>query len=496
MNRYLGLVTVALILSSCTAPPAAAPPAAPANGSTARPEAGVGVSAPDVIKAGGQVLVPDIRMVGGRPYLWSEDGARLVFQTETGLWEMKPDGSEVQSLAGGPGHRELVGWWDGGVVYLERQPGEIAVGVGRPGRDPQVIATVGTAQQDGPNFQVWHYLSGTRLFLAVDGRAFTRVDLATGQVTDLADQPPAIHRSLFAVSPDHRYLAYKRHDRGDALRILDLDTGTTRPTGQEAHVQALAPWSPAGDRWAVRAAEPGSGLPVVVGANHVEGATHLDVGDVKGNVRHLHPPERLQLVSGPHWSPDGRWLAVAAGIVRGMATGEPADVRATAVWLVNPESGEWWKLGDLGAGYLAGWHPDGRHLLVEVAGDRMEQWRVADGARQTLPHPWNPDGEARLPDGRFLYVNGETVYLQSEGKPPVPLMGGAGYKWAPSGRGDHAAAIVKAEGEAPKLVVVPLPEAPAAAPSRRRSGRAATSLTSGWSRAGCAGSSGKRPPAA
>lgn len=475
MKHVAGLMLALLLLAGCTAPKALPGTTPPPEQS--RPQAeqislqGSPVlppppDAPTTLRDGGQVLVTGL-VVSGRPYLWSPDGSRVAFQDEGGIWALGPEGGEAEPVAAGPGYRELVGWTEeAGLVYLEVRPEGLAVAVGRPGLQPEVVAILTEDKVGAPGRPLWRHLAGSRLVLAAENLPVWIIDLAAGSVQTLTQSPLPVHFGDLAVAPDGRMLAFKLANRDDPVRLLNLDNGTLlAPEDDGSHLPGVA-WAPAtgtgsaGNLWAVRAAAPGSGLPAAVGANMVEGATRIVVGDAAGGVRRLEPPEPLELVAGPLWSPDGRRLAVTAGVVQGMEPGQPAGFRPTGVWLAEVESGRWQKLGNLPAGWVAGWHPDGTNLLVQLDGTRVERWPVDGGAAPAEPHAWLPGAAAPVPDGGFVYLSPEPairVMLERGETEPVPVLGGAGHKSELTVRGGYAAVMVWPDGERPKLALTRLP---------------------------------------
>lgn len=469
-RRYLVAV---LLLVGCTSPQTlpANPGQPPAElvGPPGTPVTPPLPTAPAVVRRGGQVRVADLG-AGAPSYLWSPDGSRVAFQDNGGLWTLSPDGQQYERLADGSKHRDLVGWTEaGGLVYLEATPDGLAVAVGQPGSEPRVVTVLAEEQVGAPGRRpLWRHLAGSRLVVAAEGLPVWHIDVASGAVRMLSETPLPVHRGNFAVSPDGRTLAFKLSNRGDHVRLLDLESGAVVATDNDgAHLPGVA-WAPAGSGaagsvWAVRGAAAGSGLPVAVGANAGEGATHLVVGDASGRVRRLEPPEPLQLIAGPMWSRDGRWLAVTAGVVRGMRAGQPSEFRPTGVWLVEVESGRWQRLGDLTEGWVAGWHPAGRHLLVQAGDNRMESWPLDGGPARKEPHPWwhaGTETAVLLEDG-YIYLTAETnahrVMLVRGEAGPVEILGGEGFKSQLTIRGDHMAVVDQQAGARPALVLIHLP---------------------------------------
>lgn len=461
------VLTIALLLlvgcASTAAPGNSEPPAPLLPPSDALAPKGSPIlppppDSPSLARSGGQVVVSGIATVG-RPYLWSPRGDRIAFQDDGGVWALSPDGEVAEPVAAGAKYRELVGWTEeGGLVYLEALPEGLAVAVGRPGQPPREVAVLTDAQAGAPGRPLWRHLAGNRLVVAAEGLPVWHINVETGSVRMLTERSLPVHYGWFAVSPDGNTLAFKVANRADPVRLLNLESGTLlEPAEDEAHLSGLG-WAPghAGDMWAVRAAAPGSGLPAAVGANAVEGATHLVVGDSSGRLRRLEPPEPLQLTAGPFWSPDGRWIAVAAGVARGTEGGKPSEFRHSGVWLVAVESGEWRRLGGLSDGWVAGWHPDGRRLLVHADGARVESWPTEGGAAQAAPYPWRPSAAEPLPDGGFVYLSLDPeprVLLQHGDSAPVPVVDGPGHKEQLTVRGDYAAVVVWVGGDRPRLVL-------------------------------------------
>lgn len=119
----LGLLLVGLLLAGCSVQTTGQgnkqpqPPEEMAQGTTALTP----VSSPDtpsvIARFDNRVEVSNPK-TGTRWYIWSPDFSLLAYQTDTGIWAISPDGSVTQHLVKGQGKRDLVGWWDSGVVYL------------------------------------------------------------------------------------------------------------------------------------------------------------------------------------------------------------------------------------------------------------------------------------------------------------------------------------------------------------------------------------------
>lgn len=421
---------VVLALAGCGGPQAAPPDASP----RALPGGTAAETAPGPVRPAVTVTDGTVEVAGVQPDgpLWTPDGSRVVCLTADGLWAVNPDGGGLEPWVAAPAPRRLSGWAGGDLIYLEQRGSRTAVMRLRPGESPTLMATV-----DG-ELPWWQDLTGSRLTLAWGLQKPRQVDLATGKVAELGDEPVLLPNGRQVLSPDKRHLAYMEPFTVAPVRVLDLETGAVARTEGEAHSYEIG-WSPAGDRWAVLAAEPKEGV------QRYDVLTHLDLGDPDGQVTHLRPPEPLQLIEGPFWSPDGRRLAVSAWHVpRGSGR---------QMWLVDAGTGRW-TAGPVSMGGLSGWQPDGAHLLV--GGPHYLAQVPADGGpMETLPLATArtplPDGSAlyftEARDGRFLLVR------ERSGQEPATLWEGG---WSDSiAVHDRNAAFITRE-EHPRLIIVTL----------------------------------------
>lgn len=397
-------------------------------------------------------------LLPGAPYvyLWSAGDRLVAYKRENGIWAIRPDGREVYHLVQGNGRRELAGWWEQQLVYLEQRGERLAVGLAAPGQAPVEVAQVARPDRE-PAWPV-HRLYDSNLYLLFDGRLPAWVSLATGEVTDLGGELTPARNGTYQFSPDGRHLAFHQRFTPDPVRLVDLARGTAVRVEGEAHLGSVA-WAPDGSRWAVLAAEPGSGLPAEQPDGTAEGATHLDLGDPAGQVRHLHPPEPLKLLDGPWWSPDGRQLAVTAE--ERPATDPRGYDRVTAVWVVTPETNRWSRAGGLELAWVQGWHPDGGHLIVMkgAMGPAFGRLPVAGGRPEYLQVPPPSQAPEHL-DYRLLVLTDHpqpTAYLPGSDGGLRPVAAGHWTMDHLTRRGGYAAWIEYGpQSPLPSLVISPL----------------------------------------
>jgi len=412
--------------------------------------------------------VPGALAIAGvrHSYLWHASGNRIALVAESALWSIRPDGSDPALMAHLAGDPLLVGPYADGIVYLEQHPGVTTAYLARPTIPPRQVARMehgaGVAA-----YPVWATIWHDNLLLVVEGHRPQLIDLTSGEVRALGEGPIPVRDGDLAFSAQEGVLAYKLANRGDAVRLLRMD-GTVLQPGSEAQLAPIA-WSPSGDRWAVRAVEPGRGLPAPVGANLEEGGTHLAVGDASGRLEEFRPPEPLVLVAGPWWSPDGTWLAVVSGTV----ASEPGDTAPEApaaparLWVVDVEDGRWRDLGPLPEGAITtGFHPATSSLVVhDPAGAAL--WPVDGGEPQPLTPPWAVgENPAALEDGSLLFLSADAraLYLQRPGAAPRLLVDSPEPMGALTAAGNHAALLRYGDGAAADLLLVPLPGAEPPAP--------------------------------
>jgi|GEM_PF-5176991 len=463
LKRTLHLALIAtLLLAGCATPPegsAPTPTPAPTPPPTeqqrpspvALPEQPPSIPGAPAIEQHGEVL-----LVRGlwQSALWYAGGRRIAVTNDSGLWSLSPSGEPVELLAPAGSERSLIGPHADGLVYVERQPGALVAYFARPGQEPMQVGTVQGEGLGQPGYPFWGTMAGSRLILAIEGMRARALDLETGKTAELGDEAIPVQWGELALSPNHRHLAYTTYNRADEVRILDLATGMVfRPT-DEAHLPGVT-WDSAGTRWAVRAAEPDSGLPVAVGANMVEGATHLDLGDVKGALQHLTPPHPLTLVEGPWWSADGQYLAVVAGDITRLEA-------PRTLWLVDLTESRWRSHGRLPQGAVVGGFVPQEPAVAVRTPTGLLLWPASGDDPQAVDQPWliGANSPTLLASGSLLYLSdepepriiyqrpgGEAVDLVTEPGPKGPLLVGSNY----------GAVTIYRDGPVHDLLLFPLP---------------------------------------
>lgn len=122
-------------------------------------------------------------------YLWSLDLRWVTFQTRDGLWAVSPDGTTEHLLQEGDRSRQLAGWWDGNLVFVDYGTGDgtAAISVARPGEQSRIITQLkgtvrnlelATAVSD-PHLGIW---DGSTRSLQIDLRTGERKEMDTGPV--------------------------------------------------------------------------------------------------------------------------------------------------------------------------------------------------------------------------------------------------------------------------------------------------------------------------
>ncbi len=378
-----------------------------------------------VLRSDGRWEVPGLKH-GPTYYIWSPDRKWIGFHLSSGVWAVSADGRTEHLLAGGEYWRELVGWWQGGLVYLEHRDGDVVVGLGRPGQEARKIATLPLKRAANDLFISRYAIYGDELALFPGDWAPLRVNLGTGAVQDLGGASMPGRCAPPGPSPDQRYLLFINGCEYDAVRVVDLQTWTVRKVSGEGYPFG-AVWSPVENRWAALAGAPGTG-----DTTQETFADHLDIGDEQGQVvRHLKPPEPLKLKGAPYWSADGRSLAVVAEAVPA-SDGRGRDA-ITEVWAVTPATGVWRKVATLQFVHLQGWHPSGKYLVVwkimgSAAPPTIGTMDAETGSVTWVPMPTMELRDATRLDERLLVVAGSrrdaAVYQERPGLPPLALAPG------------------------------------------------------------------------
>jgi hypothetical protein len=137
VRRLLLVVLLLVLVTGCALrpPSVTAPPP-----DEARPASAAPASAGVVRRGDGWAAVG--LKYGPVWYMWSPDTAWVAFNTAMGLWAVSADGRTEHLLAPGDAWRELAGWWQGALVFLEHREGGSLVAVARPGEPMREIATV------------------------------------------------------------------------------------------------------------------------------------------------------------------------------------------------------------------------------------------------------------------------------------------------------------------------------------------------------------------
>jgi hypothetical protein len=340
-------------------------------------------------------------------YMWSPDTAWVAFNTPRGLWAVSGDGRTEHLLAPDDVWRELAGWWQGALVFLEHREGGSVVAVARPGEPMREVATVRGPLRPENMFVGMLALYDRYLALFPRGEAPLRVDLVSNSVEQLPGFEVPVRCGYVAPSLGGRYLLVSDMCNPAPARLIDLETWTLR---EAATTIAGGTWSPVDECWA--------GL--------ADG--YLAVGDTSGQFRRVPTPHPMKLRQGPVWSADGRHLALME------ETGPSPDgnprYAPSAIWTVSLETGQWRRLAEVTSTQVVGWHPSGRYLVIlEMVGAGTAHFGLLppDGGKiEWLPQrPMDKEYATRV-DEQLLVVStwsadfSTTLYRKVAGK-VIPL---------------------------------------------------------------------------
>lgn len=449
VQRMVAALMICLLLAACGRP--AAEDGRPQS-TACQPLSGV-ETAPEGVSIAG------VRAAGPAPFAWSESGSSVAFQRDDGIGIVGASGQEGVLLPAKGEAPVLLGWWRDQVLFLEIVEESLHVLLGAQDCATKLVAEFPFDGTPHPLLEA--RLTGDTLVLIGRGPLLAAIQLESGQTRALPGELAVSLSQQMGLSADGRYLATKMGNRADPVSVIDLETGEVHAAADEAHVGVMS-WAPGARQWAVRASDPDAGLPVSVGANHVEGATHLVIGQPDGQTRALLPPTALTLVAGPYWAPNGVSIAVAAGTARGPTDGATAELYATEIWAVEPATGRWHKVGalapdgggDAGRGWLWGWQ-DESHLLVQEGG-HLYRWQIETGKREPIME--NAVEIHAQPNGNLLVVAGarqETLYLVKPGAAPNVILSGSGGKFRPAMANGHIAVLTAASDGRVSLAILP-----------------------------------------
>lgn len=421
MRRLLLVVLTVVLVTGCTLRPPSvpAPPAVDAPPSVGPPRTGAPAvepePAPEAPVSAGVVRRGDGWAVVGLKhapvwYMWSPDTAWVAFNTPRGLWAVSADGREEHLLAPGDVWRELAGWWQEALVFLEHREGGSVVAVARPGEPMPEIATVRGPLRPGYMFVGMTALYGRYLALFPPGEAALRVDLASGSVERLPGFEVPERCGHVAPSPGGRHLLISDTCEPAPARLIDLETWTVR---EVTTAVTGGTWSPVDERWA--------GL--------ADG--YLAVGDSNGQVRQVPTPHSAKWRQGTVWSADGQHLALMEET--GPSPNGNPRYAACAIWTVSLETGQWRRVAEVTSTQVVGWHPSGQYLVIlEMVGAGTAHFGLLPPDGGTIewlpPLPMDKEYAAQVEE-RLLVVStwgayyGTTLYQEVAGR-VIPLRTG------------------------------------------------------------------------
>lgn len=332
-------------------------------------------------------------------YMWSPDTAWVAFNAPRGLWAVSGDGRTEHLLAPGDVRRELAGWWQGALVFLEHRESGSVVAVARPGEPMREVATVpGTVD----SFMGMSALYDRYLALFPRGEAALRVDLVSGSVEQLQGFEVTTRCGFVTPSLSGRYLLATDTCEPIPVRLIDMENWAVREVGTTAMGGI---WSPVDERWAVL----------------TDG--YLAVGDTSGQFRQVPTPHPMTRQQGPVWSADGQHLALVEET--GPSPNGNPRYAAAAIWTVSLETGQWRRLAAVASTRLVGWHPSSRYLvIVEMVGAATAHFGLlptGGGEIEWLPQRPMDEEYATQVDEQLLVVSawdasyGITLYREVAG---------------------------------------------------------------------------------
>lgn len=407
--RRLLLMVLLVLVSGCTARPPSVtePPSAKAK-LASPPSASAGV----VRRGDGWAVVGLKHALVW--YMWSPDTSWVAFNTPRGMWAVSADGRTEHLLAPGDAWRELAGWWQGALVFLEHREGGSMVAVARPGEPMREVAIVRGPMRPEHMFVGVSALYGRYLALFPPGEVALRVDLDSGSVEQLPGFEVPVRCGYFAPSLGGRHLLASDMCEAAPVRLIDLENWTVREAGSLAMGGAMGGiWSPVAERWA--------GL--------ADG--YLAVGDPSGQFRKVPTPHPMKHRQGPVWSADGQHLALMEET--GPSPNGNPRYAACAIWTVSLETGQWRQLAEVASTHVLGWHPSDRYLVIqEMVGAGTAHFGLLSPEGGTIEWlsqlPTDSEYATRV-DERLLVVAtwgldyGTTLYREVAGR-MIPLRAG------------------------------------------------------------------------
>jgi hypothetical protein len=304
-------------------------------------------------------------------YMWSPDQKWISANLTSGLWVISPDAATERLIAAGRTWREIVGWWQGAVVYLEYQQESLNLMTARPDEPARTVTKLPIPFAPADPFTGNYTIYGDAAVLFPSGHLPIKVNLRDGATQSLGTEPLPKRCLSTAISPSGRFALPSNTCDPSHLRVIDLEQWTERQVSDELYTHVA--WSPVEETWAAIS------------------DTHLDIGDVQGHISHLQPPQPHKLNGGPYWYINGQQMAISAEV-------QPAtDPRGygfiNEVWLFTPADQTWRQLAtNLGMSLLRGWHPSGRYLVLQqivssAAPPNMGKLDVTTGQVQWLSAP-------------------------------------------------------------------------------------------------------------
>lgn len=230
----------------------------------------------------------------------------------------------------------------------------------------------------------------------------TLLDLRDG-VTQILDPEHDTGPTTFSPSPDGRTIAYGGGQNGWLVELDDGSQHTPDPTPFRpadyglagfADIQLASPsWSPDGTRlaWMVRGTLGATG-------EHQMAIAVFDLATSTARLLHPYEPMGGGWPEAPVWSPDGQWLAFAAG---------PVNLDEAGVWVVQSD-GQPGEAHRFGWGGTPVWSPGGDWLaFISISPEGVPGMAAAQRAGPGSASQPSPAWQVRpinLPPGGNAYL--------------------------------------------------------------------------------------------